>query len=179
MWWLGLPVLAVLLVVALAAADLLARPAGVMETVSTGTLAVGSPVPDFTTEDLVGAPVKLSSLRGRPVLVSFWATWCSACREDLPAIQTVAERYGSARVSVLLVDYGEADRAILKTYLTGLGIHLDSALDPAGTIARAYRVIGLPVSLLVTSNGDLAYIHAGALLPADLDPLLAPVVLPR
>lgn len=174
LWWLALPVIAVILVTALAATDILARPAATVEAVTAGSVALGAPVPDFSTQDLGGASVKLSSFRGSPLLVSFWATWCTACREELPALQAVSMRQHGAPVAVLLVNYGESDRTRLKTYLSGLGVHLESALDPAGTIGRAYRVVGLPVILVVTPSGDLAYLHAGALGQADLEAALAP-----
>jgi hypothetical protein len=71
------------------------------------------------------------------------------------------------------VNYGETDRVVLKAYLSRLGVHFQSALDPEGAIARAYRVVGLPVSYLVGASGRLAYLHAGVLAQKDIEVALA------
>ena len=60
---------------------------------------VGSPAPDFVLNNLQGEPVRLSELRGQPVLLNFWATWCGPCRQEMPTIQARYNQGGVARAA--------------------------------------------------------------------------------
>lgn len=131
-----------------------------------GVLAVGSPAIDFRAGTLDGATVRLSALRGRPVLINFWATWCAACRAEMPAIQRAWDRYHAGGLEVVAIDYREADRDAMRRFLTAAGVRYGSALDPDGVIAQAYGVsLGLPVSVFVDRGGRVALIQTGPMAP--------------
>jgi cytochrome c biogenesis protein CcmG, thiol:disulfide interchange protein DsbE len=168
-------VLAVVLVVVLLT-QRWAEPAQV--SVSGGPARVGAPAPDFTTQDLEGHAVRLSALKGKPVIVNFWATWCTACQGELPAIQHAADANIQAGLTVLAADYRETDRPAMRRFLDRVGVRPRALVDPAGQIADAYGVsVGLPVSIFIDRTGTVVAIQLGALtspqLAADLEKVLA------
>jgi thiol-disulfide isomerase/thioredoxin len=131
---------------------------------------VGSNAPDFTASDLSGQLVSLHQLRGTPVLLNFWATWCAACQDEMPLIQQATSRYQSGKLAVLAADYRETNRTAMRAYLDRLGVRVRAILDPQGEIADTYGVtFGLPVSVFVDRQGKVVAIQVGALSPGILD----------
>ena len=146
------------------------RPAALRVTVSGGPATVGSPAPDFSTQTLDGATVSLSQLHGKPVLLNFWATWCTACEVEMPEIQRSSEGYGSQGLTVLAVNYHQTNTAEMRTFLKKLGARFPAVYDPDGRIATAYGVaIGLPVSVFIGRSGKVAFIQVGQMSNALLD----------
>jgi len=134
--------------------------------VGPGVLAVGSPAIDFRAGTLDGGAVRLSAFRGHAVLINFWATWCPACRSEMPAIQQVWERERVRGFDVVAIDYRETDRDAMRRFLQAAGVRYGSALDSNGVIAQAYGVsLGLPVSIFVDRGGRVAVIQTGAMAP--------------
>jgi len=91
--------------------------------VGPGALAVGSPAIDFKAGTLDGTTVRLSALRGHAVLINFWATWCAACRSEMPAIQQVWQREHVHGFDVVAIDYRESDHDGMRSFLHGAGVH--------------------------------------------------------
>lgn len=147
---------------------LLGRGSGNAATTTvSGRLAIGSPAPDFTTPTLGGKTVRLRQFRGQVVLINFWATWCTACREEMPAIRRAWEQYRSKGFTVLEVNYRETDGSAMRRFLKEVGVPFDTALDPDGKIAAAYGAsIGLPVSVFVDRDGKARTIQLGQMAPA-------------
>jgi cytochrome c biogenesis protein CcmG/thiol:disulfide interchange protein DsbE len=146
------------------------RPAALRVTVSGGPATVGSPAPDFSTQTLDGATVRLSQLHGKPVLLNFWATWCTACEVEMPELQRASERYGSQGMTVLAVNYHETNTAEMRIFLKRLGARFPAVYDPDGRIATAYGVaIGLPVSVFIDRSGKVAFIQVGQMSTTLLD----------
>ncbi len=138
--------------------------------VGTGTLAVGSPAVDLTATTLDGATVRLSGLRGHPVLINFWATWCAACRAEMPAIQRTWDQDHARGFEVLAVNFRETDLEAMRRFLQAAGVRYGSVLDPDGRIAQAYGVtFGLPVSVFVDRSGRVAVIQTGPMAPDFID----------
>jgi len=138
--------------------------------VASGHAIVGGTSPNFTTQDLGGKKVSLSDFGGRPVLLSFWATWCTVCRDELPALQRLQDRYRAGGFEVLLVNYRETSNDRLRQYLSGLQVNLEAVVDPDGTIAAAYGVdIGLPVNVLTDRSGKVARILVGEVPTATIE----------
>ncbi|MEO8737801.1 MAG: TlpA disulfide reductase family protein, partial [Edaphobacter sp.] len=83
-------------------------------------------VPNLTLKDLAGHSQKLSELRGQIVVLSFWATWCAPCQEELPRISKLSEEFGGRNVHFVAVSIDEAkDRVKIEPYLVKQNIHLD------------------------------------------------------
>ncbi len=130
--------------------------------VSGGRAAVGTLAPDFSTQTLDGARVRLSQFRGKPVLINFWATWCSACEDEMPTIQRAAEPYRNQGLTVLAVNYRETNATAMRDFLQKLGARFMAVYDPEGRIATAYGVtVGLPVSAFVDRSCKVVSIHVG------------------
>jgi len=123
-----------------------------------GPLKVGTPAPVFTLTDLQGQRVNLAELRGRPVLVTFWATWCVPCREELPVI-TAAYRRGQG-FTVLAVNYGQESPEAMRKFWDELRLEPAPFPDPDRHVSDAYGVglktTGLPVSVFVARDGTVS-----------------------
>jgi len=111
--------------------------------------------------------VSLAALRGRPVVVNFFASWCIPCRKEMPAFQAVAERVGD-RVAFLGVDHQD-DRKGALALVADTGIRYPSGYDPDGEVARAYGLFGMPTTLFVAPDGTLLETHTGELSRDDLE----------
>jgi cytochrome c biogenesis protein CcmG, thiol:disulfide interchange protein DsbE len=133
---------------------------------------VGAPAPDFSLADLQGRTLTLSSLRGRTVLVNFWATWCDPCREELPLLDRIARKYPDA-LRVIGVETGDPADAV-RSFAEPLGLTaLTLVLDPAYAARDLYLVRGLPTSFFIDSGGAIRKIKIGALDSSEIDSILA------
>jgi thiol-disulfide isomerase/thioredoxin len=160
-WAIALPALVVLIAVSAGVAMVVASRPSSSVWVASGHAIAGGTSPNFTTSDLSGKKISLSAFGARPVLLSFWATWCTVCRDELPALQRLQDQYRSAGLAVLLVNYRETSSSRMRDYLLGLQVSLQSVIDPDGAIASAYGVdIGLPVNVL-SRGGKVARIMIG------------------
>jgi len=138
--------------------------------VATGHAEVGHAAPDFTTPALNGGTVRLSRLRGKVVLINFWATWCTACQAEMPAIEQVWDRYRGRGLDVIAVDFREGNKAAMQRFLSQVGAKFTAALDPDGKIADAYGVtFGLPTSVFIDRDGTVRVIHLGQMAPDFID----------
>jgi thiol-disulfide isomerase/thioredoxin len=123
----------------------------------------GQLAPDFEFSTFDGDRLKLSDFRGRPVFLNFWATWCGPCRQELPNMQTMLEKYSSSNLVVLAVNNGEAV-APAQRFLDRLDVQLtEFAYDPTAQIVRRYQVTGLPVSYFIDARGIVTRVVAGEL----------------
>lgn len=137
----------------------------------------GAQAPDFTLRNLAGESVRLGDLRGRVVLVNFWATWCESCRLEMPMFEEAYERYGSPSLEVVAVDFDEPLEDV-KAFLDELGLSFHILLDPDGKVERLYRVIGIPTSFFVDPEGTIRVEHVGPLDEELLDRYLERAGLP-
>jgi cytochrome c biogenesis protein CcmG/thiol:disulfide interchange protein DsbE len=153
------------------------RPAAINVTVAGGTAHVGAPAPGFTTQTLDGAPLRLSQLSGKPVVLNFWATWCAPCQDEMPLIQRASDLYGSQGLTIVAVDYQQTDTGAMKAFLRKLGVHFPAVYDPAGQIAGEYGVnVGLPVSIFIDRSGIVNFIQLGQMSNSVLEQHLRSIV---
>jgi peroxiredoxin len=123
---------------------------------------VGQPAPDFALRTPDGAVVKLSDLQGSVVLVNFWATWCTPCKQELPEIQRAYGELHANGLEVVEVDYQEpaGDAA---AFFKAHDITLPLVLDSEGGVYAQYRLQGLPDSFFVARDGTIAALQFGQL----------------
>jgi len=128
---------------------------------------VESTAPDFELSSLSGERVLLSSLRGRVVLINFWATWCGPCRLEMPAFQSRANRFPDDIV-ILAINEQDSPGAI-RAYMLDLNLTFDVLLDTEGDVHRQYLVRGFPTTFLVDREGILRVQHVGVMTDEQLD----------
>ena len=113
---------------------------------------VGRPVPDLHAVDLRRQPIALAEWRGNRILVTFWATWCRPCREELPRVQKVYDRYRARGFRVVAVNVGEG-REDVTAYIDKAGLTFPIVLDPDGDAAARFGALGLPTSYVIDAEG--------------------------
>jgi thiol-disulfide isomerase/thioredoxin len=140
--------------------------AGVTASPAGGTPApapiVGSPAPDFTLNNINGKLITLSGLKGKPVLINFWATWCAPCRTEMPAIEAAYQKYGADGFTVLAVDADEA-LADVTDYVKALDLSFEVLMDPGLEVTNLYRVRAFPSSFFVDRDGNISAFQIGAM----------------
>ncbi len=125
---------------------------------------IGAIAPDFELDILGGGSTRLSSLRGRAVVLNFWASWCGPCAEEMPALQALYLSQGSGGPVVLAINQGE-DAASAQAFVRAHGITVPVALDTDQQVGRQYRVIGLPASIWIDAKGRIVDRVSGAMAP--------------
>ena len=120
------------------------------------------PAPDFTLPTLSGAPIRLSDQRGKVVLLNFWVTWCGSCRAEMPTIDALYRRYKNRGLEVLAVNLDAATTSKVQAFVGELGVTFRVGLDPSSSIARTYRVAGLPTTYLIDRVGNVVVQEVGA-----------------
>jgi len=138
--------------------------------------AVGKLAPNFRLQTLDGKEVRLSDLRGRPVFLNFWATWCFFCLTEMPAMQRVADEYGE-RVTILGVNVGES-AGTARAFADREGIHFPLALDADKEVVKAYQARAMPTSLFIDADGVVRSLSYGPLTPPQMKEHLAGVLAP-
>ena len=124
------------------------------------------PLPDLTLQTLQGRSVALASLRGQPLVVNLWATWCPPCRRELPLLIQAAQQQTGARI--VLINEGEpASRVAAYLASERLG-QPEILLDPDSRLLSAYRSPGLPTTLFIGADGRVKQLHIGELSAATL-----------
>ena len=135
----------------------------------------GTPAPPLRLQGLDGRPVDLAALRGRPVLVNFWATWCEPCVREFPLLRRAAAAHRRDRlavVGVLTSDRPAAARAFVRRHQAGWPV----GLDPDATTATRWGAVGLPHTYFLRPDGTLASHQLGELTQDSLDRQLATIL---
>jgi thiol-disulfide isomerase/thioredoxin len=114
-----------------------------------------SPAPDFSLPNLSGQTVSLSPLRGRPVLVDFWATWCPPCRESIPALARVYEAYKGRGLHVLGINVDGGDGMPVAEFVRKRKIPYTVLLAGENSTPNDYGVEGIPAIFLVSPSGKI------------------------
>ena len=120
---------------------------------------VGQRAPAIDLPGLDGRTVRLSALRGRPVLINFWATWCTACRQEMPRIERFYEA-NRGRVRVIGVDVGEP-AATVAAFVRRYGYTWRFALDQDKHVSNLYGVHYIPTSFWLDSHGVVRAVYTG------------------
>ncbi len=139
---------------------------------------VGNVAPDFALSEPEGRTWRLSELRGKPVVINFWATWCNPCRLEMPLLERAYQRHKEHDLVILAVDI-KADRGpeAVKSYRQELGLTFPLILDTTGQVENTYKVRGYPTTILVDRNGIVVDVKRGAVPTQEaLEQLLAKIV---
>lgn len=112
----------------------------------------GKPAPDITLHGLDGKAVKLSSLRGKPVFLDFWATWCGPCRMSLPHTDKLAKT-GRGKINVLAIS--DEDVSTIKSFMKENKYTYPSFRDGDKSAGKKYQVQAIPTFVIIDKNGNL------------------------
>jgi cytochrome c biogenesis protein CcmG/thiol:disulfide interchange protein DsbE len=135
----------------------------------------GTPAPALRLPGLAGGQVDLAALRGRPVVVNFWATWCEPCVREFPLLRQAAGSHRRDRLAVVGVLSGDTPAAA-RPFVRRLDATWPMALDPNTTTATTWGAIGLPHTYFIRPDGTLASHQLGELTQASLDRQLAQIL---
>ncbi|MFP5341585.1 MAG: TlpA family protein disulfide reductase [Candidatus Limnocylindria bacterium] len=123
--------------------------------------------PDFRLESLDGRPAALSDLRGRPVVVNFWASWCIPCREEAPLLADAQSRYAGSGLQVLGVVFQD-DAASARAFMERFALRYPGLLDPGGRTAIDYGVFGIPMTFVIDRGGTIRRVFLGPMAVGEL-----------
>ncbi len=115
---------------------------------------IGKQAPVFTLVDLDGETLRLEDLKGKPVVVNFWASWCQPCKIEHPVLLAAAQRY-EGRVTFLGVIYQD-DPDVMRRIVARTGAYGASLVDSDSRVAIAYGVYGVPETFLIDRQGVIA-----------------------
>lgn len=135
---------------------------------------IGKPAPLFKAMTMDGKEVSLASLKGKPVWITFGATWCTACRAEAPDIEEAWQK-AKAKDAVVLAIFISEDAATVRGYANRLNLSFPMISDPDTTIASRYRSIGIPSHFFIDREGNLQASHVGALTADQMAENLAKV----
>jgi peroxiredoxin len=141
-------------------------------------IAEGRLARDFTLEDLAGEEVSLSDYAGSVVLINFWATWCAPCKAEIPTLEAAFQAHRDQGFVVLGVEVEDSRRTV-ERFVSETEMTYPVLLDPSGRVKQAYRVSGLPMSLLVDREGVIRVRHIGYLSADKLADYLSRVLQPQ
>ncbi len=134
---------------------------------------VGFFAPDFTLMTTDGEKVQLSALRGQPVVLNFWATWCPPCRKEMPALEALWQRYNRGDVVILGIDQGESAATVEEFARNTVQTTFPLLLDVRREIGVEYNVRALPTTFFIDAEGRIQEIKVGG--PLNLATLMGSV----
>ncbi|MFG6459423.1 TlpA disulfide reductase family protein [Roseateles sp. BYS96W] len=116
--------------------------------------------PDFTLRTTDGKNLRLAEQRGRVVLVNFWATWCAPCRQEMPLLNQLYQKYQGSGFTLLGVNVDEDSRNAINV-ATKLGVSFPVLLDADKAVSKRYDLSSMPSTLLIDRDGKVRYVHRG------------------
>jgi thiol-disulfide isomerase/thioredoxin len=121
----------------------------------------GQAAADFKLNSVTGKEFSLQDLKGKFVLLDFWATWCAPCRRDLPAVEKLHQEFHKKGLVVLGVNGGE-DSETVNEFLLSSKLSYPILLTPDGGVMQSYRVSAFPTVVLIDADGKIVFYHVGA-----------------
>ena len=125
-------------------------------------LAPASAAPDFTLRAMDGPNLRLQELRGKVVMINFWATWCGPCRQEMPHLNRLYEKYRGSGFVLLGVNVDD-DARNATDLATKLGLKFPVLLDTDKKVSRLYDLATMPSTLLIDRDGKVKFLHRGYL----------------
>ena len=116
--------------------------------------------PDFTLRGADGRNVRLDELRGQVVLVNFWATWCGPCREEMPRLDVLYQKYHKSGFVLLGVNVDDDPHTALAT-AAKLGVSFPVLLDTDKKVSKLYDLNTMPSTIVIDRDGKVRYLHRG------------------
>jgi peroxiredoxin len=122
---------------------------------------VSGPAPGFALKSNGGQQVALSSLKGNVVMVNFWATWCVPCRQEMPHLQALYEKYNGLGFELLAVNVEKNNAEGARKWLEETPVTFPVLFDPENQVTKLYKVQTMPSTVLIGRDGTMRFIHFG------------------
>jgi len=133
--------------------------AGLASTAAAAVLA-SAPAPDFTLHSMGGPNLRLQEQRGQVVMLNFWASWCGPCRQEMPRLNRLYEKYHASGFQLLGVNVDDDARNAAEV-ATSLGLRFPVLLDTRKQVSRLYDLGTMPSTVLIDRDGKVRFIHLG------------------
>ena len=125
-------------------------------------VALASIAPDFTLRTLNGPNLRLQEQRGRVVMINFWATWCGPCRQEMPHLNSLYQKYRASGFVLLSVNVDDDTRNAADV-AAKLGVTFPVLLDTDKAVSKLYDLSTMPSTVLIDRDGKIRYVHRGYL----------------
>lgn len=152
----------------LAGAGLMLVGAGIKSLGKPSLAREGQSAPEFTLPDLVGQTRALADFRGKVVLLTFWATWCQSCQEEMPHLQRLQEEQGGKGFSVVSISVDEDGRKAVAPFVERYRLTYPVLISDNRSMAK-YSVYGLPAAFLIDARGVIVARYIGPVDPQRLE----------
>jgi peroxiredoxin len=162
MMWCGM-LAAALMVSACGESSARASAGDVESMASSAGVEIGTPLPDYRATTLTGRSVALGGRGGPLTLVNVWATWCTSCREEMQDLAAIHRDYASRGLRVVAVSVDAGSEALVRRFVQRESLIFPVVHDQAGTIQKAYHIVGVPTSYLIASDGRVLWQQVGGI----------------
>jgi peroxiredoxin len=122
---------------------------------------VSGPAPNFTLQSNAGGQVSLASLKGKVVMVNFWATWCVPCRQEMPHLEALYEKYNSLGFELLAVNVEKNNAEGARKWLQETPVTFPVLFDPENQVTKLYKVQTMPSTVIIGRDGTMRFMHNG------------------
>ncbi len=128
----------------------------------------GSPAPDFSLPSLNGQDINLEELRGKPVLINFWAIWCDPCLVEMPLLEETSQKYSANGLVIIGINQGDSF-ADVKDFAQEEDLSFPILVDQNESLGRLYSLSGYPTSVFVDRDGIIRALYLGEIPRAQLE----------
>ncbi len=123
---------------------------------------VSGAAPDFTLKSRSGENLKLSEFRGEVVMINFWASWCGPCRQEMPLLDELYQRYHPMGFTILGVNVDQDREAALRL-LKEIPVNFPILFDEDNKVSERYELMAMPSTVMVDRDGNMRFVHLGYL----------------
>jgi len=137
---------------------------------------VGDAAHDFTLKDLDGNQHRLSELRGHPVVLNFWATWCAPRQVEMPELQAAFTAHQEEGLIMLALDYDEPESVVRRFFYEEFDLTFTPLIDEDGLVAAKYGIFNFPSTLFISPDGVVKAIHRGPVMRSQIELYLSKII---
>ena len=130
----------------------------------------------MTIADLDGQPLRLADLRGAPVWLSFFGTWCPPCQEETPVLRDAHARYADDGLRMVAISALDTTAADVRRYAETYDLPYTIGFDATSAVFRTYQGFGLPTHVFLDDDGVIRWVHYGPLSGSDVDAIVGPLL---
>jgi len=135
---------------------------------------VGKQVPALELDKADGGKLSLASLKGKGIILNFWATWCGPCKKEMPTLESASVKYRDKGIVFIGVNY-EQEKEIVAGFQKTYGVTFTNLLDLEGKLAESLGVIGIPMTFFIGKDGKILGVHSGMITAEEIDKWVATI----